>query len=229
MNKSTNPFVDALDKMRECAVKYRFSIVIAIVSVAIVGGSLVGYRYYQKMSSVNAHKDFAAAVTLFEAQEKNAQGADKEQWESLAKTFESGYEKNSSARLAPAFLAYQADALLKAGKFDAALPLLRKAADLMAVAAIKESYELKLDLVLLDSGKEEFEKEGLSRLQKLAAQGNSTVHAQALYHLGYFFWIKKNFEEAKNYWQQFMIKYSTEQGTAELTSQVKAMLELLAV
>ena len=227
MDHSRNPFMDVLDSVVERVVEYRKPIIAGVVLVGVGLASFAGYRYYQKIANMRAHQDFIAAVKLFESSVK-ATNANLDKWDPVIKAFEDGYKNNKSTQLGAAFLAYQADILLKMNKFDDALALLKKATDAMSVKEVKACYELKLALVMLDSSREALEQEGLAKLLTLA-QTPGSAHEQALYHLGLYYWVKQDFDEAKNYWQQFMVKYSTEKSLSDLTDTVRAHLELLAV
>jgi len=73
-------------------------------------------------------------------------------------------------------------------------------------------------------------KEGLSELKKRADNAQDIAQEAALYHMGNYFWHKKDFVQAKNYWQPLIIKYGsrdskTQSGYIDL---VKAKLRLIS-
>lgn len=227
MNYSTNPFVDALDKVVVRVIHYRKQVLLSLAVVGLGGALFVGYTYYQNQRDMQASKALQAAVNVFRAQASSA--GDEAQWQAVAKTFEAGYSEHKGATIAASFLAYQADALLNAGKAEEAVEVLRLAVKKMSVKAVCQAYQLKLALVLLDSSREELQKEGLEQLQAIAQADKNVMHEQALYYLGMFYWVRQNFEEAKNYWQQYMIKYGADKGNVQFAEKVREKLELLTV
>ena len=230
MNRSTNPLVETLDRAVARVVEYRMPIIASLALVGIGFGVLTGYRHYQKIGNARAQQDFMAAVKLFESPvDANAKETALDKWENVAKAFEAGYQKNKATSLGAAFLAYQAVALLKLGKHEDPIVLLKNAKSSVSVKDIKESYELKLALVLLESSREDYSADGLAKLQDLALKPTSAVHEQALYQLGLYYWIKQDFDAAKNYWQQFIVKYGNENSVSDLIDKVREKLELLAV
>ena len=107
--------------------------------------------------------------------------------------------------------------------------LLKKSIASMKSGPLKEYYRLKLALLALDSPSEKVNQEGLQALQQMSFDQNHIANDQALYHLGMYFWANKNFNEAKNYWQQFLVKYGAEKALESQLAQVRARLDLIAV
>ena len=56
--------------------------------------------------------------------------------------------------------------------------------------------------------------EGLGMLKKLALDEKGVAHDLSLYHLGDYYWHKKNFDEARNYWNQLILRYGKDQKYA---------------
>jgi len=145
--------------------------------------------------------------------DKKEFSTEKEKWERVTSVFKDAYESHSGAGIAPIFLAYRAEALVKLDKLDEAIEVLRQAIAGMSNGQTRELYQAKLALMLLDNKKDT--SVGLETLKKLAADDQSVVRDLALYHLGEHYWYAKNFTEAKNYWNQLLLSYkSTDKGSS---------------
>jgi len=99
----------------------------------------------------------------------------------------------------------------------------------MVSEEIKDYYKVKLSLLQLDSQNQSEQSQGLERLKALSFDTKSVAHDQALFHLGHYFWIKNKFSEAKNYWQQFIVKYGNDMTYDSLIRVVQEKLDLIAL
>jgi tetratricopeptide (TPR) repeat protein len=133
--------------------------------------------------------------------------SNEEKWEKVEEVFQKAYENNSSSGVAPLFLAFQAEALTQRGKMAEAVALLRQVIALLSAVEIKDYYRGKLALLLIDTKSEGGVEEGVGILKQLALDDQGVAHDVALYHLGHYYWYMKKFAEARNYWNQLLIKY----------------------
>ncbi len=126
-------------------------------------------------------------------------------------------------------MAFHADALLHLGRLDDAIKEQVEAVASCANTALKEFYELKSACMMLDSAT--YKSQGLELLKKVARTPSNSAHERALYHLGSYFWAQKQFDDAKGYWQQLLVKYGAKdvKHPSAYAQEVKDKLELISV
>jgi len=219
MEFSKNTILESLDRALDTLMKHKKQTLIGIgltISLVITG---IGYTMYRQQMQVKAHSMFVAALKVYEAPvvEGSVNKSDvkmptqfateQEKWNKVQEIFKDAYNNHKDAGIAPYFLTYQADALAHLGKFDDAIQALTKAIHLMKSPELKSFYQVKLALVKLDSQKHQ--QEGLTELKKYADDQQAFSNECALYYIGNYFWCKKDFVQARNYWQQLVIKYGS--------------------
>lgn len=195
--------------------------------VAMVGG-IYGYSYYKKNREESAYRALTLALEYFDAPvKKDGEKAEDmsflgskdfktsdEKWEKVEAVFKKEYEAHKSSGIAALFLAYQSQALVELKKIDDAITVLRAAINTMKSQPVKDYYEIKLALMLVDKGDATLLKEGLDILTQKANKESNVAHDMALYHLGQYYWYEKKYEEARNYWNQLVLKYDKQDRTA---------------
>lgn len=225
---------DIIKKIKE----YQTYILLGIGITAMLVGSTYGYLYYKKNKEEKAYRALVTALEYVDApiskeldkQEdfkyigKKEFASEKEKWEKVASVCQEAYKKHCGAGIAPLFLVYHAEALTQQKHHDKAIDVLQKAIAAMRNDAVKDYFEVKLALMMLDAKKDE----GLAMLQRLAAKTDSVAHDRALYSLGEYYWYKKDFAQARNYWNQFMVAYGkAEKNISPFASHVKEKLKLI--
>src|SRR5579872_2624595 len=158
----------------------------------------VGYDYYAASREAKAHRAFAEGLELFEqakASENSQESTQRRQirWQEAEAAFKIGYKQFSSSHLAPFFLGYQSEALLKLGQTQEAIALL----DAMLSSLGKSSpfygpYAVKRALMKSD----------LSELKKLADDTTLPSQDLALYQLGEYYWAHNNPAFAQDAWKK---------------------------
>ncbi len=219
--------------------KHKEKVIIGALVLVAIGVGLWGYRSYQHRLQVDAHHDFMQALKYFQApvqkdEKEVAPGTiafktENEKWAYVEEKFRKSFEQHRSTGLAPMFQAFRVEALLSLGKHEDAISVQKEALADLRDYSLKGYYEIKLSLMQLDSAIESNKTEGLERLKKTAYDQKHSAHAQALFYLGQYFWINKKFDGAKNYWQQFIVKYGNERTLDHFVDIVKEKLELIAV
>jgi tetratricopeptide (TPR) repeat protein len=213
------------------------SVVVCIVLL------FIGYGYYKTYREKCAYRVLTQALEYFDANvkkpgevkeddvsfiESKEFKTEQEKWEKVDNVFKSAYESNQRSSLAPLFLAYRSQALVHLKKLPEAIEILRMAINLMSVDAIKSYYQVKLALMLLDTSAVKSHEEALSLLTSLAQKESSNANDLALYHLGEYYWYAKKYTEAKNYWNQLIIKYGKiEKYTSPWVELAKEKLRLI--
>lgn len=241
MDKINNPVLYRFDKLVDTIKNNGKMVMIGACTATILVAGLFGYRWHRQRAEGFAYHTFTAALKKFEAPvgTKSRSGmqstdeitfkTDKEKWTAVEAAFKNGYAEHSASGLAPMFLAFEAEALCELGKHEEALALLKKALNDMKSQEIKDCYRIKYALMQLDSGKENDVKEGLELLNKISFETGSAACSQALYQLGYYHWTRNEFEKSKNYWQQYLVKYSGVPDFEQYVRFIQSKLDLIAV
>lgn len=217
-------------------------LVLLLIILGIIGLS-IGYYFYREGLQKRAQKDLVKDIAVLQApvhtpdMQNEALKLDsefftsqEEKWTKVAQNFESDFQKNKGSGVAPMFLAYQADALINLGKLDSAVQVLKKLVNMAPESAVKSYYKVKLALVSIDSGNKDFEKEGLEVLKSIGLESQNSAQPMALYYLGQYYWFAKNFDEAKNYWNQLILKYGKKVEKPSIWAEkAKVYLKLISV
>ena len=240
MEFSKNPLVILIQKGYEYVLQYKKEFSIAAVSVFLLGLLIIGYFFYRSNLQQRAHASFVESLKLFEGKILSNGAKDetidiysevfssgKEKWTKVAESFRVGFEKFKGSDIESIFLAYQAEALINLGEFAHAIDVLNEALKIMPKASIYSYYQVKLALMEIDYGNE---KDGLESLKKISLDQKNPVNDMVLYRLGEYFWFKKNFEEAKNYWNQLILKYGkTTQKISWWAQLARPKLKLISI
>jgi tetratricopeptide (TPR) repeat protein len=241
MSMSYDTVANWLDNSLDKVLTYKKEVLYGVAGVALLSCAGVGYHYYWKHAQAAAHKDFSRALLVCDApvvpgskkvvtEDMMQFGSDAEKWQHVAKLMEETYAKHKGSTIGGIIRAHQADALLQLGKVAQALPLLEEAVAAIPSEQLKEFYKVKLALVKLDSGDAKIAQAGLAELKKLAENANSFAHENALYYIGEYFWAQKDYAQARNYWQQYMVKYSVKETGmgASFAEAVRGKLRLIS-
>ena len=237
MDFNTKVLLGWFEEVVDWCMNNKSKVLNACGALVIVGLGFGVYRYMALQTRIAAHKELVQFVRMIE--EPLQVGSDikpdvqasleEDKWSRIAQAGLKNYQEFKGTAFGAAFLVYRADALDKLGKYKDALDAMRQAVQATSVQSIRDFYQLKLALMLLDQEAVATSKEGLELLLQIAKNAQNSAHDRALYHLGEYFWIKKDFSQAKNYWQQFIVKYGTEKALFALVEKAKERLELLAV
>ena len=214
MEWSRNPIEDLV----AFVIKKQKEIIIGTAAVIVVAGTFFGYRAYRAQYEENAYQALVEGLEYlnapireegeeveFDLVEKKEFKDEIEKWEKVVAVFENSYDSFSRAGIAPMFLAYLSEGLLKQGKKAEAVAALEKALYQIKNDAVADYYRVKLALVQVDMGDDALREKGLGVLKELAANDKGVAHDLALYRLGEYYWFAKNFEEARNYWNQLVL------------------------
>lgn len=237
MDFSSNPVVVWFENAVDWAIQNKTIVLGGIAGLALVGGGAALYNHMANQTKMAAHKELVQLVRIVEEPVRiSGEGAEKlrssleqQKWERVATLAQKNYQEFKSTNLGSTFLAFYADALTALNRSKEAVTAMRQAVDAMNVASVRDYYQLKLALMLMDQDEKAQQQEGIDLLTKVSNNPKHAAHDRALYHLGEYFWINKQFGEAKNVWQQLVVKYGSEKGANELVEKAKERLELLAI
>ncbi|MBU1008181.1 tetratricopeptide repeat protein [Candidatus Dependentiae bacterium] len=208
--------------------EYQNYLLVAIgVTMLLVGGTY-GYSYYKVSREERAYRAMVTAFEYFDAPIKSGEAKEKdlsflgkkefssanEKWEKVALVFKKAYEDHGNSGIAPFFLAFQVEALINLGNIPEAIKLLREVIRLLTNKESKDYYQSKLALLLTDTKNDKNIQEGLAMLKKIALDDESVAHDLSLFHLGNYYWCHKQFTEARNYWNQLVLKYGKDEKYA---------------
>jgi len=226
--------------------KYQKQIIAGFVSITLLVGGIYGYVYYKHAKEESAYRAFSQALEYLERPVRkggDTEGdrqdsfidvmkhefkSEEEKWAKIDSEFKQAYEKNRGAGIAPIFLTYRAEALIQLGRFDEATKVLRLASSQIKNKPILDYYKSKLALLLIDSKKSDLIKEGVGILEKISLDDKSVANDVALYHLGQYYWGLKKYNEAKNYWNQLLLKFGTEANyPSPFVGEAKKKLKLI--
>lgn len=223
MNESRSMLSSWSEQSKEFALNYTRQLVYGVIGAVVIGLGGLGYHQYWKHMQAVAQGDLAAALRFVDAPiipgGKTVVDGDavqfasaEDKWNHLNKVFAEAYAKNKGSGISGMFLVNQADALINLGKNTQALEVMNEALDRLPSKELKDFYRVKRALMKMDNEGAVVQKEGLEELKKLADNQSSYAHEQALYYLGNYFWVHKDFAQAKNYWQQLVVKYGMRDG-----------------
>jgi tetratricopeptide (TPR) repeat protein len=228
-----------IDDLFKKTVKYHKILIVAGLGVIVLGGAFFGYGYYKNKMRTNAYKDFISALAYYDGVVKDKKmdsnyssikqfESETDKWQQTEQAFKQGYQNYKNTELAPAFLAFQAEALLNLGKVDDAIKVLKDVIDQVKSDEIRDSYKLKVALINMDKKDEKAQTEGFNELIKIADNDSSIASEAALYQAGSFFWNQKKYNEAKNYWQRLLVKTMSKSGQASVyAAEVREKLALI--
>lgn len=217
--------------------------IIGVAGFCLLIVAMVGYFYYRNHVHQQAHKALTQALTYFDgvvgSQQQQATqdvqtkyfASEAEKWQKVEQMFRDGYTDYKNTALAPMFLAYRSEALLNIGRLDEAIKVLKDALKQIKSEPLKDYYQVKVALMMMDSSDAMVKQEGLAALKSVGDNAQSIAHELALYRLGYYYWVEKKFAEAKSYWQMLLIKYGTRdlKHPSPFVEVVKEKLALLSV
>lgn len=240
MEFSKNNLLESLDRAIDTLIKHKKQTLMGIGLTVCLVFAGIGYTVYRQKMQVKAHATLVAALKVFEApvvagssnksdvKMPTQFATEEEKWNKVQEIFKDAYNNHKGAGIAPYFLTYQAEALVQLGKFDEAIQALTDAIRLMKSTELKAFYQVKLALIKLDSPKHQ--QEGLTELKKYADDQQGLAHENALYHMGNYYWYKKDFVQARNYWQQLVIKYGLKDARLQsgFTELAKSKLRLIS-
>lgn len=215
MDKTLNKYVDLIDGLISYTKKNRIQVVGGVAAVLLLIVGSIGYLYYDSWAQASAHKAFLDAMRYYEAPVSGGKtvvtdygiqfATEEEKWKKVEDVFKQAYNQHRGAGIATMCKVHQADALAKLCKNEQAIEVLSSAIKKSPSIEIKDFYTLKLALLKLDNSK--LQQEGLAELKKIAENANNYANEAGLYYAGYYFWSLKDYVQAKNYWQDLMVKY----------------------
>lgn len=197
------------------------------IAIMILLATWWGYSYFAGQKEKEAQKSLASCIELYDQASGSAETSIP--WSSVESACKRAYDEHSRSKLAPYFLGYQAEALIKQNKLDEALAVMGHALQSMATSSpLYNLYATKLALMEMDSAESARQAQGLKRLEELAVDAKNQQRDEALYYLGLYYWHANDVVKAKEAWQTLAEFSSSSQVPSVWMQLVSDRLALLA-
>jgi tetratricopeptide (TPR) repeat protein len=186
--------------VRESAKSYKYSREITIVFMIglFISAGIWGYKWWSFKREADAQKSLSECIYAYQ---EALQGKD-ESWPTVSMMLTIGYERHRSSSLAPYFLVFDSDTLLKQGRQEEAICRLDEAIKALPTdSQLGDLYKTKLSLIKMDSEDQIVREEGLKELNELAYNEKNDNRDMALYYLGLYHWSRDDLKEAQAVWQ----------------------------
>ncbi len=201
--------------------KYVKELLIVLCLLAGIAGSFLLYRIYAVYKEQSAQNVLAQYIQEFN-QIEDGQSAD---WQRIAKLFQRGSEQQSRSSLAPYFLLFQAEALLRENKKQEALAAIDELIKQSANSPLLPLFKTKRSLLKLDEPDEAVQRSGLEELKKLAEDKKNQFRDTAQFYVGHYYWVNNSIEQAQAIWQTLVDEqYKEKLATSPWVGLVKEKL-----
>lgn len=206
---------------------YERELTIAIVLALLVAGAYYGYRWHTNKKNAAAHALFSQNL---EELERVMQDGKQEDWASIQTLFKLGYDQYPKSSLAPYYLAYQAEAMIKQGQLEEAISTMHKAINQMpSDSPVLGLYKTKVALMELDSTIADTQKTALESLHAIAKDAGSNAQDVAAYHLGLYYWVNNDAAQAKNVWTALIEATHSKEKAGQSPWAAKAHAKLMQI
>lgn len=177
------------------------ALVVGTLIIFVVIGLWWAYSKYAGRNEQQAQKTLASCIELYE--QAAGASATATPWPTVETACKRAHEEYASSVLAPFFLSYQAEALIKQNKIDEAITVMNQmVSSLSKNSPLYYIYATKLALLQTDASDSAVHSQGLKRLEELAADNNNAQRDEALYYLGLYNWQHNDMVKAKDAWQK---------------------------
>ncbi|MBU4269804.1 hypothetical protein KJ644_01475 [Candidatus Dependentiae bacterium] len=215
---SKNPLVDKIKEIFEFLNKNKKQAIYWFAGFLVFILVTVGYIVYRSGADKRAYKDLIKSMAVFDgkvvttvtdgALNENEFKTEAEKWERVVSVFDDMYKKHKRSGIAPIFLSYKVDALINLSKLAPAIEAQNLLLKIIPnKSALKQYNKIKLALMQIDSEKDENIKNAIEILNNIALDNNNIAQDQALYRLGEYYWYRKDYTQAANFWNQLTIKF----------------------
>lgn len=186
--------------------KSNFYTTIGLVVFLLGYGGYKAYKWHNTTVQAKAQLSFNDALEVYSralAQGFYSKESNLHDWDESELAFRLAYEQNSSAGIAPFFLAYQAQSLANQGDYDKALSTLDQALSKFGSNSdyyflIKTTY----GLILFDKN----QNEAANLLEELASNDDNPLNVMALYYLGEYYSFIGDFSRSKEKFNAVLVK-----------------------
>lgn len=193
---------------------------IGLAVVLLIGGTYTGYKYYYKGIQRVAQRDFSQAMQTYN-EAIGGQAKKENIWTEVEFAFKTGYQQNKSSTLAPFFLAYQSEALLKLNNKEEAYKVLTQAVDSMK-SPFSYFYQVKQALMEIDMNQLD---KGVKHLESLANDIHNQFADLANFYLAEYYWSQNDISNAQKHFA--LVAQASSENKESRAPWVQASLEKL--
>jgi len=205
--------------------KYVKELLILLCILGGIGSGFLLYRVYVVYREQAAQNALAQYVQEY-YQIEDGQQAD---WQRMAELFQLGSEQQSNSYLAPYFLLFQVEALLRENKKEEALTVMDKLVEKSVHSPLLPLFKTKSALIKLDELDEVVQKSGLEELEELAENKKNKFRDTAQFYLGSYYWVNNSIVQAQKIWQTLVDdQYKEKLAPSPWVDLVKKKLEHIA-
>lgn len=193
------------DFSRQSSVNRYIQLLVIAGSVALIAAAgWFGYQWYTRRVEQQAYADLAS---MSESYKKAVALQDAEKIKDSERAFATAAQKYKNSSLAPYFLSYQADVLVRQDKKAEALVVMdQMISKINTQSPLYYYYVLKRALMQLDAGSAEVQQVGRQELARLAQDTTNPVRDMALYYNGLDAVHQGDTERAKANWTELTAK-----------------------
>lgn len=184
--------MESLFDYRELLQQRNNRIALAVLIFAIIGaGGYYAYQWHNNNIQKLAQKAFSESLEVYnqamslafakDASEKDSMNL----WAEAEIAFKTGYSQNKSSTLAPFFLVYEAQALLRQNKLDQAYEVLSEGLKKIP-GNLPFSFLYQTTQALMEIDRQDTQK-GIDRLDKLSKDKNNPLRDMAVFYLGEYY------------------------------------------
>lgn len=195
---------------------------IGLAALLLIGGAYTGYKYYYRGIQRAAQRDFAQAMQTYN-EAVGGQAKKENIWNEVEFAFKTGYEQNKSSSIAPFFLAYQSEALLKLNNKEEAYKVLTQAVDSMK-SPFSYFYQIKQALMEIDMNQAD---KGVKQLESLANDTKNQFADLANFYLAEYYWSKNDITNAQKHFALVASKTSDDKESIAQAPWVQSAQEKL--
>lgn len=203
------------------------ALLMGALAVLVTLGLWWGYSQFAGQKEKDAQKTLASCIELYD----QAAGASETSipWSTVETACKRAYDEYAQSALAPYFLSYQAEALIKQNKNDEAITVMTQMMNSMSKSSpLYNIYATKLALMQIDSADSAIHAQGLKRIEELAADSKNEQRDEALYYVGLYYWHHNDMVKAKEAWQTLVELSPQEEGESPWKQLISERLASIA-
>lgn len=178
-----------------------------VIGLAFVSTVYFGYRLCTYCRNKKVQKDLYGLLENYQQLQKDAAELKSVDWLAFDEALQTTYAKNSQAPIASWLLVLQARERIQREDIEGARASMNAATQTLQGSAISSFIMVSDALIHMDSADEVVRAQGVEKLIALARDAKNIYADMALYHLGRYYWIFDQIDEAKQAWQDLLERY----------------------
>ncbi|QQR53919.1 tetratricopeptide repeat protein [bacterium] len=180
-----------------------------VLAILVAGGLGYGYSAYRNIQNSKAFEALSECIVRLDEFSLKKETVD---WQELVTFFEQKKREHVASGIAPYFDILISDVLIKDGKIDGALELLKNLR--VENNALRDMLRLKYALILVDQDAPERQKDGFVLIDELTKSADPLVKDAILYQSARCYFAHNDQQKAKQLLQQLVDDQAYNQLTA---------------